>query len=95
MPGFERYILNSTINGEPGVPQGYAAKWALDASGDSIALAVEIGQPGVLDVAQDPEYLAICISMDDGVSFEMQQRFEFTGGAEAIDAALIKTESSL
>jgi len=76
------------------VPQGDAAKWALDASGDSIAFAVEIGQPGVLDVAQDPEFLATCISMDDGVSFEMQQRFEITGGADAINVALIKTESS-
>jgi|GEM_PF-2618834 len=66
----------------------------MDTSEESIALAVEIGQPDVLDVAQDPEFSAVCISMDGGVSFEMQQRFEFTDGVEALDVAFIDTATS-
>lgn len=65
----------------------------MDTSGDSIAIAVEIGRADVLDVAQDPEFTAVCVSTDDGESFEMRQRFEFSNGTEAIDVAFINGET--
>lgn len=60
----------------------------LDALGGRIAAAVEVSPPGAGDVAQDPEFTALCVSEDAGASFTVTRRLAFGDGGEIQDVAL-------
>ncbi|MDN5940291.1 MAG: hypothetical protein L0H94_00285 [Nitrospira sp.] len=54
----------------------------LDVRRDKIAAAVEVSPPGVGDIAQEPEFTAVCISVDGGMSFQVTHRLAFKIGGE-------------
>jgi hypothetical protein len=59
----------------------------LAARGEKIAAAVEVSPTGAGDIAQEPEFTAVCISEDGGASFEATQRIAFNDG-EILDVEL-------
>jgi hypothetical protein len=61
----------------------------LDVRQENVAAAVEVSPPGAADVAQDPEMTAVCLSTDNGRSFEVRRQEMSNSGAEIQDAALL------
>ena len=57
----------------------------LDVRQEKIAAAVEVSPPGAADIAQDPELTAVCLSTDNGKSFEVTHHMTFESGAEVQD----------
>jgi hypothetical protein len=57
----------------------------LDVRREKIAAAVEVSPPGATDVAQDPELTAICLSVDNGISFEVTHQLVSKSSAEIHD----------
>lgn len=57
----------------------------MDASGEKIAVAVEVGSPSVSGFAQEPEFTAVCVSLDGGKSFELLHCFASGDDAEVLD----------
>jgi hypothetical protein len=59
----------------------------MDVRGDNIAAALEVSPPGAGDIAQAPEFTAVCISVDGGKSFEVSKRATLETGGEIQDVA--------
>ncbi len=57
----------------------------MDAAGDKIAVAVEVGLSSISGFAQEPEFTAVCVSLDGGKSFELLHHFASGDDAEALD----------
>jgi len=64
----------------------------LDVRQGKIAAAVEVGPPGAIDVAPDPELTAVCFSTDNGKSFELAHQEMSRSGAEIQDVVWIGQE---
>ncbi|MBW2057794.1 MAG: hypothetical protein JRJ26_09910 [Deltaproteobacteria bacterium] len=58
---------------------------AVDTCRKRIVAAVEASPPGAGGWAQDPEFTAVCVSLDGGKTFEMVHRFDFREGVEIQD----------
>lgn len=61
----------------------------MDVEGSRWALAVEVAPAGKT-VASDPDFTAVCISDDDGGSFEIAHRRTFRDGAEILDVSWLR-----
>lgn len=58
----------------------------LDCQENKIAVVVEVSPAG-RDSAQDPEFTAVCLSVDGGSMFDVVRRIAFADGAEIQDVA--------
>lgn len=88
--GWKRHSIVPAIVKSLMIPKRQILVRGLDAWGEEIAAAVEVAQPGVGDIAQDPEFTAACMSTDGGVSFTVTHRLTFKNGGEIEDVALLK-----
>ncbi len=61
----------------------------MDAEGSRLVLAVEVAHEGQT-TAVDPDFTAMCVSDDDGDSFELAYRRTFRDGAEILDVSWIR-----
>ncbi len=59
----------------------------LDTRGEKIVAAVEVTPPDADDIAQEPQFTAVCMSADGGRSFEVTHRVTFKNGGEIQDVA--------
>lgn len=59
----------------------------LDASAEKMVVAVEVSPPGVSDFVQDPEFTALCMSLNGGASFDLIHRRTFDREGEIQDVA--------
>lgn len=59
----------------------------LDVRRERIVAAVEVSPSGAGDIAQDPEFSAVCTSMDEGKSFKVSKRLSFKTEGEIQDVA--------
>jgi hypothetical protein len=87
--GWKRRSIVPAIVKSLMIPKRQILVRGLDAWGEKIAAAVEVAQPGVGDIAQDPEFTATCLSTDGGVSFTVPHRLTFKNGGEIQDVALL------
>ena len=83
----KRYSIVKSIQRSLGISERYFLIRGLDACKNKIVAAIEVSPPGVDNFVQDPEFTAVCVSVDGGTSFEMVHRYEFDKGIEIQDVA--------
>jgi hypothetical protein len=92
---WKQYSMVSAIQKALAAEKRHILIRGLDASQNQIAAAVEISPAGADDHIQDPEFTAVCLSDDDGRSFQLLYRFNFSEGIEIQDVAFIRNGSDL
>nr|CBH39168.1 hypothetical protein BSM_26460 [uncultured archaeon] len=86
-PRLKRYSIVAPIRKSLGISERYILVRGIDTRREKMVVAVEVSPPGVYDCAQDPDFTAVCVSVNGGVSFEMVYRFTFSDGIEIQDVA--------
>jgi hypothetical protein len=62
----------------------------MDADRGRLALVVEAAREGWTSTAADPDFTAVCISNNNGESFEVARRQPFRDGAEILDVSWLR-----
>jgi hypothetical protein len=85
--GLKRYSVVAAIESALIIRKRRILIRGLDTRGEKIVAAVEVTPLGANDIAQEPEFTAVCMSADGGKSFDVIQRLTFKNGGEIQDVA--------
>lgn len=89
----KRHSIVGPIQKSLGISRRSILVRAVDTCEQRIVVAVEVSPPGVDGCVQDPEFTAVCVSINGGASFEMVHRFDFSEGIEIQDVTWLGQES--
>lgn len=85
--GLKRYSMVGAIEKALNIRKRRILVRGLDTRGEKIVAALEVNPPGSGDIAQEPEFTAVCMSVDGGKSFALTHRLTFKNGGEIQDVA--------
>jgi hypothetical protein len=87
--GLKRSSIIASIEKALAIKNRHILIRGLDTRGEKIVAAVEVAPARAGDIVQDPEFTAVCVSGDDGRSFDEKRRFIFENDGEVQDVAWI------
>jgi hypothetical protein len=87
---WERHSITAAIERSLRVSGRKMVVRGVDVRQDRIAVAVEVSPAEAGDIAKDPEFTAVCLSTDNGKSFEVAHRMLFEAGEEINDAVWLE-----